>query len=619
MTNSRTRLLLLLFISLHSFFVVVCARDILSLSNFANCPSSEDLIVDHIVTQYDNSNRTVEFDISGTSLTAQNVTANFKVRAYGKDVYTKSFNPCDSTTFVAGLCPVPAGQFSAVRSETIPPEAASQIPDIAFSIPDIALTATLEIRQLDGGKVVGCVEADLSNGRTVNSKSLSYVAGGIVAVSIILSAATSLFTHSHDSHGSTGCSPNFTEMIGWFQTMASSGMLSVNYAPLYREFTERFAFSTGLISWHGMQTSIDNFRTHSGGNTTSLNTSLLKNSTLGARDIISTVSNSTANGTLSSNLQSNFGLQKYISQTGIVPQNAFMTVLLIACLVILCISLSILLFRALLELWALCGTFPKSLLGFRKRYLGVIFRTNVVLINACYGTWVLYCIFQFKAGDSWAATILAAVTLAAFTGVLIFFAVRIVVTARRHIKVEGNAARLFEDKKIWLKYSLFYDTYHRKSWWFFMTLISYNFVRYALIAGLDGRGLAQTVSILVCEVMMLILVCFVRPFERKRVNSVNILIQLVQVVRMGAILVFVDELKVKRSTQTVAGFALVIVSSVCTVLLVVLMVFNAVYSCCKDNPHRKKRKEAERQRTESEYFIDPKNPHAYRSSEVRIE
>jgi len=345
-----------------------------------------------------------------------------------------------------------------------------------------------------------------------------------------------------------------------------------------------------------MQESIDNFRARTGGNLTTSSTGYLKNSTaaLLTRQLsIGTNSSTTGSGDLiPSNITRSLGIEAYVEQTGIVQENAFMTVFLIACIVILAIIVSVLLFKVILEIWDLCGKYPKSLIGFRKHYWGTIFRTNVILINTFYGIWVLYSIHQFRVGDSWAATLLAALTLAVFSGILIFFAVGIFRAANHHIKYSGSAARLFEDKKIWLKYGLLYNTYRKKTWWFFTPSILYNCIRYALIAALSGRGLAQTVSVLIVEVSMLILVIFLHPFERKRENFVHILTHIVRALLSGAILVFVDELKVQRSTQTIMGFALVIITSVLTVLLVGLLVFNAIYVCCKDNPHRKRRKEA---------------------------
>jgi hypothetical protein len=74
--------------------------------------------------------------------------------------------------------------------------------------------------------------------------------------------------------------PNFVDVVQWFQFVAFSGMYSVNYPPLYRNFAKNFAWSTGLVSWSSMQQSIDSFRSKTGGNLTTMSYEILKNSTL---------------------------------------------------------------------------------------------------------------------------------------------------------------------------------------------------------------------------------------------------------------------------------------------------------------------------------------------------
>lgn len=99
------RRVLLTLVAFQIFFSTSSAGDTLKLSQFSDCQSDADIVVDRINTEYDATTRQIIFDIAGRSKKVQNVTASLKVEAYGKDVYTKSFNPCDATTFVAGLCP----------------------------------------------------------------------------------------------------------------------------------------------------------------------------------------------------------------------------------------------------------------------------------------------------------------------------------------------------------------------------------------------------------------------------------------------------------------------------------------------------------------------------------
>jgi hypothetical protein len=75
-------------------------------------------------------------------------------------------------------------------------------------------------------------------------------------------------------------SPNFSDIVQWFQFIAFSGMYNIDYPPVYRSFCKNFAWSTGLISWGSMQIAIDNFRAKTGGNLTDMNYQYLENATL---------------------------------------------------------------------------------------------------------------------------------------------------------------------------------------------------------------------------------------------------------------------------------------------------------------------------------------------------
>lgn len=106
----------------------------------------------------------------------------------------------------------------------------------------------------------------------------------------------------------------------------------------------------------------------------------------------------------------------------------------------------------------------------------------------------------YRHGDSWAAKTLAGVTLALFTGVLVFFTFKIWQTANKLKQMEGDTSGLYENKDFWLKYSIFYDNYKKDFWWIFVPAIIYMFAKGCVLAAADGHGLAQTIAQLVIEV-----------------------------------------------------------------------------------------------------------------------
>jgi len=652
----------------------VLGDDILVTSGFDNCNNNNsDITVDNVDIKYNNADKTVTFNVAGTSAKEQNVTAKLSVTAFGQNVYSNEFNPCAVGTFVKQLCPgthppyttpkeysslvvcfannpiVPPGQFGANGTQAIPPEFAKQIPAIAFQVPDIAAQAKLELKSLDDNSTIGCVQSEVTNGKTVNVPAVSYVAAGIAAGALVIGGASAIGAAFSGAAAGAGSgvggvgtiSPTFGEVFGVFHGFAMNGMMSVQFPQVYRSFAKNFAFSTGLIPWRQMQIGIDDFRAKTGGNLTRDSVELLKNSTLvfpdgstsnvngslfrrsfdgftyvALRDIDTQVNTTTTMGDNGSPTESSIrtavsGIQGFVNTLSVPASNTFMTVLEIVAIVIGVIIVSILLVKVILEAWAVFGRFPESLADFRKHYWGSIARAVTSLILLLYGVWVLYCIFQFTRGDSWAAQVLAAVTLALFTGILAFFSWKIWRTAKKLRDAEGDTSSLYEDKLYWRKYSLFYESYKKDYWWVFMPVVIYLFVKGAVLAATDGHGMIQTIASLIVEGLFLVLLLWSRPYERKSGNVLNITIQVVRVLSVALILVFVEEFGIAQTTQTVAGVVLIAVQSALAVLLAILILWNAIISLCKQNPHQKRRKEMGKWCSTDEMFPSRRNEAEY--------
>ena len=623
MFSSPRRLLPLFLLS--ALPAAVLSSSVLSTTGFSTCMNNPTIQVKTLNVAYNKNTRVLSFDVAGQSDKVQKVTADLEVTAYGKSIYTNTFNPCD--TGMTELCPVPDSTFSSYGTQTIPETYASEIPAIAFSIPDLDGNVKLQLKNADGDNVA-CIQSTIGNGHTLKMPVIAIVAGGIAVAALGLSAITGLASGGHP--GATTSSPTFGEVIGWFQGLATNGMLSVQYPQIYQSFTTNFAFSTGLISWGSMQDTIDGFRNKTGGNLTDDNYPYLKhqavlvydnedNSTSSkmmrrALDTVRVVTRQTevnVNGS-SSNIGGGNegkpssdgsggkedhlvkGIQAYVEQLTIPASNTFMTVLLVWAIVVAVIVVGILLIKTILEVWSMFGKLPKSLESWRKRYWWRMAKTLTNLILLLYGMWTLYCIYQFTNGDSWAAKVLAGVTLGLFTLVLAWFTWRIYTKAHEFKKIDGDAGRLYEDKETWIKYSLFYDNYKQNYWLFFVPAIVYMFAKGCIIAGAEGNGLVQAAGQLIVEAIMLTLLLWWRPFMRKSGRWINIIVHIVRVLSVASILVFVEELGISQTTKTITGVVLIVVQSVLTAVLAILIAVNALITCIKENPHRKKRKEAEK-------------------------
>ncbi|KAG5989271.1 hypothetical protein E4U54_004382, partial [Claviceps lovelessii] len=617
----------------------VLGDHILRTSGFSDCGSDPSVTMDKINISYDNDKKFVSFDIAGSSTKQQNVTAVLTLTAYGNTVYSNSFNPCDKNTYFERMCPVPVGTFTARGNQQIPAQFADMVPSIAFKVPDISAHATLQLISAENKQTVGCFQSDVSNGKSTDVPAVSYIAAGIAGAALIMSGVSAVAAALAGGGAAVGggagagvaaISPTFSETMGWFQGMAMNSMLSVNYPPLYRNFAKNFVFSAAVIPISGMQKAIDGFRSHTGGDLTQDSYSYLQKATLifpdgttrapnqglfkfkravdafvelAAREIEASINSTDATSSSSSSSSSSAndpnslqhkvqGIQAFAEQLLVPKSNIFMTALLMVAILIATIVLGILLVKVIVEIWALFGSFPESLKGFRKHYWNSIARSITSLILLLYGIWVLYCVFQFTRGDSAVAKALAGVTLAIFTGILAFFTWKIWSVVQELKKKEGDVRAIYEDKSLWVKYSLFYESYKKQYWWLFVPTIVYTFAKGVAIAAGDGHGMAQTVSQVVIEGLMMCLLLWSRPFERRSSNIINMMIQVVRFLSIGCILVFVEEFGIRQTTKTITGVVLIGIQATLTSLLAILIVWNALTVCFTMNPHRKRRKEA---------------------------
>lgn len=602
----------------------VLGGDVLATNGFASCLDTGTIKITRLKMQYDRTTNNMTFDVAGYADQEQNVTAVLTITAYGRELQKKTFDPCKEGLSI--FCPVPKGSFQSKDNLVMPKEFASQIPDIAFQVPDLDGMARLELKESGNDAALACVESVVNNGKTASQPAVSYVTAAIAGTALALSAISAVGAAGAGG-SSAGVSPNVVDIMFWFQSVATNGMLSISYPPVYRSFAKNFAWSTGLVQWAQVQKGIDDFRSSTGGNTTNMSVEFLMNATLVyQRNGVEMVKNSKRS--LENNMVNylyprdtiNFehntnstdqpqeqedqsqimhyvdGIEAFVEELKIPSANTFMTVLLMFAILVAALAVLILLFKVILEIWALFASFPKRLTGFRKRYWGFLAGTIVRIILILYGTWVMYCLYQFTRGDSWAAHLLAALTLALFTGILGFFAVKIFLVAREVKKHEGNPDALFLNKPYMRRYGLFYDQYKSNFYWVFAPLIIYAFLKAAFIALGDGHGLIQAAGQLGCELFLLILLLWSRPFNTRAGNVLNIVISVVRVLSVVCLLIFVDELGIAADTKTVTGVALIAIQSTLTACLAILLAINAIVVMCKDNPHEKRRKELEKQK-----------------------
>ncbi len=83
----------------------VLGGDILQTDGFSNCGGNSAIKVNNVDISFDRSTSQVTFNVAGTSAESQDVIATLIISAYGKQIYTDTFDPCAADTKVEQLCP----------------------------------------------------------------------------------------------------------------------------------------------------------------------------------------------------------------------------------------------------------------------------------------------------------------------------------------------------------------------------------------------------------------------------------------------------------------------------------------------------------------------------------
>lgn len=184
----------------------------------------------------------MSFDIVGLSSISGHVLAEFEIIAYGINALKRTIDPC--TSGLEGMCPMNTGQLKLQSNFPVDPAVVKQIPSIAYGVPDLDGVVRVYINDTDTNTTVACVEAELSNGKTVDQKGVGWATAVIAGLALLASAVTNGLGHSNTA---AHVAANALSLFGFFQAQAIIGMTSVPLPPIVASWTQNFQWSMGLI------------------------------------------------------------------------------------------------------------------------------------------------------------------------------------------------------------------------------------------------------------------------------------------------------------------------------------------------------------------------------------
>lgn len=545
------------------------------------------------------NNRTITFDIVGVSSIQGNVSFGIEVTAYGYSLLKETLDPCNMN--LNGMCPMSTGQIDIQSNLQLDQSTVDRIPGIAYGVPDLDANVKVVINATSNPDVsLACVEANLSNGQTVDQKGVGWATAVIAGMALVASAVTSGLGHSNTA---AHVAANALSLFGYFQAQAIVGLTSVPLPPIVASWTQNFDWTMGIIEVDFMQSIATWYQKSTGGTPATLLNSLTTVSVqvekrsvgqLSKRSVETTINllnqahqlSKRAADTATTGTYVVKGMKRVAFRAGIESTNLFLTGLAFFCIFIVFTIIFVAMFKGFCELavrmrWMKSDKFQDFRNGWFTVLKGIMFR--MVLIG--YPQMTILCLWEFTQVDSPAEVVLAIFFFFGMTGTLAWAAMKVIRIAKRSVEMHKNPAYiLYSDPSALNKWGFLYVQFRATAYYFILPTLAYIVVKGMFIAFGQNTGTVQAIALVLIEAIILIGASVIRPWMDKSTNSFNIAICAVNFLNAIFLLVFTDIFNQPGLVTGVMGVVFFIINAAFSLVLLILVMIATIYAFVRKNP-----------------------------------
>jgi hypothetical protein len=526
-----------------------------------------------------------------------NVTVDVDVTAYGLVVFHETINPCTSSTFGSGLCPMNAGQIDMTSNIVLDQSTVDEIPSITYTVPDLEATVRVMINGTSDPDVsLACVEANLSNGKTVYQKGVGWSTAVTAGLSVVASAISSGLGHSNTA---AHVAANALSLFGYFQDQAIVGLTAVLLPPIVQSWTQNFQWCMGIIEVGFMQTIATWYQKSTGGTpATILNTLTTASVSVQKRSLSSAalrVARRAAESyvrlfkRVDTNSSGNYvvkGITRVAFRAGIESTNLFMTGLMFFCIFMIFTMLSVATVRGV------CGMLVKANKMSNERFQefrngwatilkGIMFR---IFLIGCPQMTIL-CLWELTQHDSPAEIVLAVFFFVGMTGTLAWAAVKVILIARCSVTMHKSPAYiLYADPSALNRWGFLYVQFRASAYYFILPILVYILIKAMFIAIGQNSGTTQAVALLIIEAIALIGASVLRPWMDKPTNAFNISIRAMNFLNAIFLVIFTNIFDLPGLVTGIVGIVFFVANAVLSLILLVLLLVAMVYAFVRKNP-----------------------------------
>jgi hypothetical protein len=578
------------------------AAEKMLLSNSLNlCQQDSSLQASLFNVVYTPNNNSASINMVATSSVQGKVQFDIEASAYGYTFLRQTVDPCDIG--LAGLCPMVSGKIAFGFNLPVSSSASSRIPGIAYQVPDLDATVKVRVNLTGTGESVACVEADISNGKTVNLVGVKWATAVIAGLALVSSAIINGLGHSTTA---AHVAANSLSLFGYFQAQAIIGLTGVRLPPIVQAWTQDFQWSMGIIRVGFMQTIFTWYQRSTGGtpstifdSLTTVSVQIEKRGLSVARAGLDLFKRSVAmmpkpavalmkraNITTGSGSYIVFGIQRVAFKAGIETTNLFMTGLVFFWLFALFTAGAVIAFKGLLELLARRGLMKGDRFqDFRNGWVtvlkGILFRVCLIGLPQM----AILCLWEFTQRDSAAEVILAVFFFFGPLITLCWGASKVIRIARRSIAMHRNPAYiLFSDPQALNKWGFLYVQFRASAYYFIIPVLFYTLIKAMFIALAQRSGVTQSIALIIIEAGFLIATSVLRPWMDKSTNSFNVAIGVINFLNAIFLFIFTNVFDAPLLVVGVVGVVLFVLNAAFSLILLLMVIISTTFSLIRKNP-----------------------------------
>lgn len=416
----------------------------------------------------------------------------------------------------------------------------------------------VKIKDLESHVQLACVEAELSNGHSVDQKAVAWVTAVIAGLGLMASAITSGLGHSNTA---AHVAANAMSLFGYFQAQALIGMCSAPMPPIVSAWTQNFQWTMGIIRVGFLQDMATWYQRATGGTPTTYLSQLSFISvevqrkmrmrraidfTTGAIGRLMARSNAAATEAQAGGERIVLhGIERVGFKARIETTNIFFTGYTFFIVFVLLTVIGVVAFKYMCEGLVKAGkmkgdTFVDFRNGWQTVLKGILFR--VVLIG--FPQMMVLSFWELTRRDSAGLIVLAILSMITMIGILTWASSKVVRIAQRSIAMHKNPAYiLYSDPVALNKWGFLYVQFKAAAYWFIIPWLGYLLIKAMFVGLSQDSGKVQAFAIIIIEAILLVTVCVLRPWMDKKTNGFNIAIAAVNFLSAFFLLMFTEIFK----------------------------------------------------------------------------